>query len=488
MDFMNMMKEIMDGNTFKRTENGALGYATSGSALLDLNFAVSSLRNRSEEEIREMFLEAFSEDANLAMKWLFYARDVRGGLGERRLFRAIYSHLPIKIGERLLEFIPEYGRFDDLIYLINFLPYENKVINILSKQLATDIMDMKKGNSISLCAKWMPSINTSSKKTCALAKKIAKRMGLSHKGYRIMLSRLRKYLKVVETTISANKWDEVDYAAVPSKANLKYKNAFARHDGLRYEAFINTRGSEMKSSTNYPYEVYLAASRNYDKATQQLWDNLPNYPTNNTLVVADGSGSMTWESLAGTRATALDIANSLAIYFAERAEGPYHNKYITFSSRPQFVNLGNETNLLEKIRIAFQHSECSNTNVEAVFDLVLKTAIENDLTQDQLPKNILILSDMEFDNARTDYGDFTPLFETIKNRFAVAGYKLPRLVFWNICGRTQAIPLQKNDNGVVLMSGFTPNQVKMLMSDELDPYKLLVEVLNSKRYEKIELF
>lgn len=485
-DFMNLMKKSIDVNTYKITENGALGYASSGHALLDLNFMVSSLRNCTEEEIYGYFLNAFAEDANLAMKWLFYVRDVRGGLGERRTFRAIYSRLPKQIGERFLHFIPEYGRYDDLIFLVTCPQYQNAVIDLIRIQLGKDIENMKAGKGISLCAKWMPSINTSSAQTRALGHKIAKKLGLSLKQYRKLLSRLRKYTNVVETKMSANEWEEIAYEAVPSRANLKYRNAFKLHDEERFSAFLAEKGGSMKSSNLLPYEMYRAASWN-DEVTEQLWKNYPKRETNNTLVVADGSGSMTWDWINGSGATPLDVANSLAIYFAENAQGPYANKYITFSSRPQYVDLGENTSLYEKKKIALRHAECSNTNIEAVFDLILDTARTNSLKQEDIPENVIILSDMEFDEGRTKGYTTEALFETIKKKYKVYGYKMPKLIFWNICGRSGAVPLQSNENGLVLMSGFTPNQMNMIMSNQLDPYKNLVEVLNAPRYALIEL-
>ena len=485
-DFMTLMKKSMDTSIFKKTENGALGYASSGHALLDLNFMVSSLRNCTEDEICGYFLNAFAEDANLAMKWLFYARDVRGGLGERRTFRAIYSKLPREIGVQFLKYIPEYGRYDDLIELVKCPQYKNDVIDLISNQLAEDIKNMRSGNGISLCAKWMPSINTSSAETRALAHKIANSLRLSAKQYRKLLSRLRKYINVVETKMSANDWASIAYQTVPSRANLKYRNAFKRHDEERFLEFLANKGDKLKSANLLPYEMYRAASWD-DEVNEQLWKNYPRFPTNNTLVVADGSGSMTWEWINGSGATPLDVANSLAIYFAENAQGPYANKYITFSYRPQYVDLGEKTTLYEKKRIALQHSECSNTNIEAVFDLILDTAVKNSLKQEELPEKIVILSDMEFDEGRSKDLTTEVLFDTIQRKYNFYGYKMPKLVFWNICGRSNAIPMQSNENGLVLMSGFTPNQMNMLMSNKLDPYENLVEVLNGDRYKNIEL-
>lgn len=517
--FVAAMKETQDNiytlNALKLTENGALGYATSGSKLLDLNFAVSSLRGVSDKEIYTKFRNAYSEDPVMAMRWLFYCRDAREGLGERNIFRVCIVDLA-KNGLKAVvnELIPdmaEYGRWDDILCLLD-TPSKMTALKVISNQLNQDMKDCLAGKSISLLAKWMPSEQASNAKVKEQAAIITKYLKVTPRTYRQMLSKLRKYLDVVERKMSSDNWQAIDYEKVPSKANLNYNNAFLRHDEERRRAYLGAleKGeAKINSSVAFPHDIvhkyvdtygWSLRLHNYDAALEGMWKALPDLVNGeaSTLVVADGSGSMC-TTIGNSKVTALEVANALAIYFAERCSGPFKNTYITFSSKPQIVNLGNGF-LKNKLEEALKHDECANTNVEAVFDLVLKTAIEHRMSQDELPKNILILSDMEFDacavtNAATknSYWGWSSanrptktLFENIAARFEEAGYKMPRLVFWNLNSRTGTIPVRENDLGVALVSGFSPNICKMVMSGQTDPYLCLVETLKAERYDRIE--
>jgi hypothetical protein len=489
------------------TENGAIGYATSGKNLLDLNFKVASYRHESDATIIKDFKEAYKDDINLAIKWLFFARDIREGLGERRLFRTILSDL-IKDEDiwanddltnnfkKLLAYIPEYGRWDDLLVAFNT---DNKkaqkyIIEFLKKQIDEDIMATIKKQPISICAKWLPSEGATNKARKKLAGKLARAWGMSSRSYRKIINMLKAYLDVTEVKMSANKWDKINYQGVPSKANLLYRNAFIKHDNTRYLEFIEAvkKGeAKINSSVNFPHDIIHKYTEKLgrrkialDPAIEILWRALPCYELANTLVVADGSGSMT-AAVGGTSVTALDVAMGLAIYCSEKNSDVYKNKYITFSDRPQYVEFKDSDSLLDKIKIAMQHNEVATTNIEAVFDLILKTAINSQLTQEDMVKNILIISDMEFNSAV--YVSKDSLFEYIGKKWADAGYKVPKLNFWNVNSRTNAIPIQENESGVALISGFSTNLLKMVMSDNLNPYEILLETLLSDRYKNIIL-
>jgi hypothetical protein len=228
--------------------------------------------------------------------------------------------------------------------------------------------------------------------------------------------------------------------------------------------------------------------KSYDATLEGLWKALPDTVkgAENTIVVADGSGSMTCNVGGNTSVTALDVANALAIYFAERASGEFKDKYITFSSRPQLVDFSNAKTLRDKLQIALSHNEVADTNIEATFDLILQTAVNNHMSQEDIPKNVLIISDMEFNSAVGWHRPTETLFTTIAKKYAAAGYKLPRLVFWNVNSRTGTIPVKENDLGVALVSGFSVNIVNMVMSNKLDPYECLLDVLNTERYQPVE--
>lgn len=504
--FMNDLKETLNEDfNVSITENGAVGYRTTGKELLDLNFAVASMRRMNEDQIIDKFVKAFYEDKKLAVKWLFYARDAREGVGERRLFRVCMKYLADKhtdIAKVVINLVPEYGRWDDLWCLVN-TDLKNDVVNIVRNQLDEDIKNMKENKPISLLAKWMPSENSSSKETKRLATIIRNGLGASPRIYRKMLSELRSYLKVVETFMSKKEWNEIDYAAVPSRANLIYNSAFLRNDEERRRAYLESlqKGeTKINAGVLFPHDIvhkYMTGSWNDrvaskdDITLEELWKALPDYVNGagNTICIADGSGSMTCNIGGGSYVTALDVANALAIYFAERSSGQFKDTYITFSERPQLVDLSKGKSLREKIEIALRHNEVANTNIEAVFNLILRTAINKNMKQEDLPQNILILSDMEFDSCARSNGSGmldSRLFKVIADKYAEHGYKIPRLVFWNINSRTGTIPVKENDLGVALVSGFSSAIVKMVLSNSTDPFECLLEQLNSERYQKVE--
>ena len=491
-----MKKTLNNEHNYAVTENFALGYRTTGKALLDLNFKVASLRSASEPEIVDLFMKAYYEDKLLAVKWLFYARDAREGLGERRLFRVVVEYLcrhdPEAV-EGLIQHIPEYGRYDDVLCAVG-TRNTDAAMAIIKAQLKKDEGDMAGGKNISLLAKWLPSPNTSSKDTVAKAREIIKLLGIDEASYRKLLSRLRKYIDVVEVKMSAKQWGEIDYVAVPSRANLIYGDAFMRNDEERrkeYLAALEKGEAKINASVLYPHDVvhkYKTSGfklKNKDIALEELWKALPDAVSGhgNTIVVADGSGSMACP-VGNTGVTALTVANALAIYFAERSSGQFKDNYITFSKRPQLVDFSKCSSLREKIELALRYSEVSNTNIEAVFDLILTTAVKKKMEQSELPKNILVISDMEFDSAVHGKLDMR-LFTAIAGRYAQNGYNLPRLVFWNVNSRTGAVPVIENDMGVALVSGFSVYIAKMVLSGELDPYRCLVSQLMGERYARI---
>jgi len=500
--FMEKLHAVLDARIIQ-TENGAAGYKTTGKALVDLNFAAASLRNESEKKIIDRFIRAFYEDRVLAMKWLFFLRDVRGGLGERRSFRIIIRYLAVNMPEmisNLTELMAEYGRFDDMLCLLD-TPVEKKVLEVLEEQLERDLENMEQGRSISLCAKWMPSGNTSSEKSRQTAARLQRGMGLTAKEYRKLMASLRAYLNVTEVYMSGGRWKEIDYTKVSSRANVLYRKAFMLHDQARrmdYLEQVRNNKAVMHADVLMPHDIvsrYTACHGwniqvgEEDAALEALWKNLPDTAeeARNVLCVVDGSGSMLCPVGAGS-VTALHVSNALGIYFAERMRGAYHNRFITFSNNPQYVDLTSCRTLREKLELAFSHNECTNTNIEATFELVLQTAVRNHLEQKELPQTILIISDMEFDRAVGGHVSDT-LFETIRKRFAGCGYQLPKLVFWNVNSRTNTIPVRENELGAGLVSGFSVNICNMVLSNELDPFACLKKILDGKRYSKVgELF
>lgn len=516
-DLFAEVKKILD-NAKSITENGAVGYQTTGKALLDMNYKVSSYRSRSESEILGDFIKALAEDPVLALKWAFYVGDIREGLGERRLFRILIKYI-LQSRKDLIKYVSEFNRFDSLFVLFD-TDAESEMIDFIKNQLSADMKACASGQSVSLLAKWMPSINTSSEQTKALARRFIAAFGVNDKQYRKMLSKLRSKIDVTEIKMCSGDWDKIDYQKVPSKANLNYKDAFLRHDEARRREFLSKleRGeAKINSAVNFPHEIlYKYRSQNWynkdvvpelfkcyilkDVALEQMWKALPNTVGDKpVIVVRDGSCSMS-SRVGKSNISAFDVATAFAIYFAERLPaGPYKDKFITFSMQPKFVNLGGLKDLKDKIQLAWSESECANTNVEGVFDLLLDAAKNGHIAQKDIP-TVLILSDMEFDscacsNSTIGNGWWTntmikseqkTLFENIAAKWKRAGYVMPKCVFWNICGRTDTIPVKENEAGVALVSGFSVNTAKMVMSNKLDPYEILKETLNAPRYDVIK--
>lgn len=510
-DFMSLVQKTMDNSlpNVSVTENGAIGYATSGSKLVDLNFALSSMRNMTSDAIVAMYRDAYNENPIMAMVWLFFARDVRGGCGERRVFRIIFEWLCYENTEsaiRLLRLIPFYGRWDDVIDVVfSSVPCKvrDEANNMINRQMQSDILSANTGNNVSLLAKWMPSLNTSSKESCRRAEFLRLSLGWSPKQYRKNLSGLRKRINIVEKQMSANEWEQINYGAVPSRASMNYRKAFGRHDRDRYDKYltdVKSGNAKIHSGVLFPHDIVHAYHVPYflpnkpDETLEEQWKALPNKvkPGSETLVIVDGSGSMA-DRIGNTKISCHDVANALGIYFAERLSGPYHNSFITFSKNPQFVRFADGLSLHAKLCITEKHCDCSNTNIEKTFDMILDTAVANHLKQEEVPANVLIVSDMEFDRATGHYdprigmvSDIPDgLFNTIRARWEEAGYKMPRLVFWNVLSRTCTIPVNENDLGVALVSGFSPNVASMVMSGATDPYSVLVEKLMSDRYDQV---
>lgn len=478
------------------TENGAMTNRSTGSELLDLFATVGALRRADEQEITDRFLRAWTEDNDLAMKLLFYARDVRGGLGERRVFRAVLRWLAVNEPKSLVKNLPliaEYGRWDDAVTLLDS-PVKAAVVDLLKEQLDKDQETLKQeGAPVSLLGKWLPSINAHNEDTVKRGRLLAKELGLSEREYRKTLSALRERIRILENNLREMDYS-FDYAKQPSKAMFKYRKAFARNDRERYTAFLQRvqRGeATLHTGTLLPYELvdpYLGGNgRSFlmpltPEEAQTLnttWAALEDFATDeNALAIVDTSGSMYWSNSPKPASVAL----SLGLYFAERAKGPYRNHFIEFSAHPELIELKGDT-FVEKLRYIASFNEVANTNLTAVFDLILSAAVKNSVPQEDLPQKLYIISDMEFDACVNNAS--ATVFENARKRYAEHGYELPQLVFWNVDSRNRQQPVTMNDRGVALVSGCSPRIFSMAMEGVLDPYAFMLSVLNSERYAPI---
>ena len=482
-----LLKELKKATNYTYTENGGLTHKSTLNKCYDLFAFGGASRGKGEEDILDMFYDALREDKLLAMKLLFYIRDVRGGLGERRTFRIILKSLanshPYLI-EKNIDLIPFYGRYDDLLVLFD-TKCEDKMINLIAKTLIDDC----RTNQPTLLAKWLPSENASSSDSRRLARKLAKKLSLTNREYRKTLSSIRNKIKIVENLLSEKKYNEIEFDKLPSKAGLKYRDAFLRHEELctRYVEFIDNKNSKINAKTLYPYDIIRNVwncETHERKVLDKYWKNLPDYFDGkpcSILPVIDNSGSMTWNLNGGV--IPIDVAVSLGIYCAERNLGDFHNHYISFSRTPKLVEIkGN--NIVEKTLSAVKNVLYENTNIEAVFDLILKTLKKSNLSEEYLPKHIVIISDMEFDEG-TRCNDSVTLMERIRKEWAKEGYTMPNLVYWNVCSRRNNISDLGADN-ITYVSGCTPMIFKSIMSGK-NGMDLMLDTLNSDRYSSIRV-
>lgn len=479
-----MLEQLKEESNITLTENGATTYISTKSHCLDLFSAIGAIRKSPESDIIGRFIKAYAEDESLALKTLFFARDAREGLGERRVFRIILNYLAKYEPEsvrRNIEYIAEYGRYDDLLCLIG-TPCEKDALQIIEGQLKKDIAS---DTGVSLLAKWLPSVNASNKETVRTARRLARLLAMSEPQYRKTVVALRKKIDIVENRLRVQDYT-FDYSKLPALAMLKYRGAFYENDCDRYcEYFDNVKHGNAKMHTGVltPYDVIAPCfnwrsdglSAEERNAMDVTWNALEDFGNDeNALAVIDGSGSMYPRAIA--------VALSLGIYFAERNKGKFRNHFITFSGRPQLVEIKG-SDIAEKVRYCCRYDEVANTNLAAVFNLLLKTAVKYDIPQEELPKRLYIISDMEFDECVENSG--TTNFENAKRKYAEKGYTLPEIVFWNVESRNVQQPVTMNENGVALVSGCSPRLFSMVASGELNPYKTMLEILTSERYAKI---
>lgn len=473
-----------------RTENLAATLRSSGSENVDLFGSIGALRSAKAEDIIARFYRAWAEDRDLAMKILFYARDVRGGQGERRVFRILLCALADLESESVrknIPLIPEYGRWDDLLVLLD-TPCEADALSCIKKQLSRDLTALEAGEPVSLLGKWLPSVNASSQETRREAKKIAQALEMNDAQYRKMLSSLRAAIRILENNLREKKYT-FDYSQQPSKAMFKYRKAFIRNDRERYSAFLQkvSQGKAvMHTGTLMPYEPVreVLNKRSLTEAEREslnvTWNALEDFTDGrNALAVIDGSGSM----YGFGNPCPADVALSLGLYFAERNTGLFHNCFITFSMDPQLVEIKGR-DFAERIRFCKSFNEVANTNIQRVFELILRTAIKNRLPQSEMPETLYIISDMEFDSCTRD-ADMTN-FEYAKELYKKYGYKLPKIVFWNVQSRNRQVPVKKNEQGVVLVSGNSPQIFSMVIRDKTDPYEFMMSVIGSERYAQVK--
>ena len=496
------LNALQNETNFTRTENGGITHKTTKSALLDMFAMGAAMRSRSDEDVVLMFRNAYAENPTYALKCLFYIRDIRGGQGERRFFRLCIKDLAKQDADamrRNIQNIPEYGRWDDLYELVN-TPVEGDMWKFMQHQLALDVQS----KTPSLLAKWMKSENTSSKASRSLGRHTRAHLNMTPREYRKTLSILRERINVLERLMSAGQWDKIEFDKIPSKAGFVYKNAFARHDVERmkaaknvqsYHDFVRDETKTVNAKDLYPYEMVAKAISLYDRydrwedstdraVVNKYWNNYMQSFDEfkfNGIAVVDTSGSMHW---TGTTTHPIDVAISLGICCAEKAQGPFHGHYISFASRPQLIKVEG-VDFVDKVQRIYKPNLCDNTNIAGVFDLLLNTALRNHCAQSEIPENVVIISDMEFDSCSISFRKARAAteLERIAQKWADNGYQMPNLIFWNVDARQNNIPAL--GERISYVSGMSPSIYQTIATGKTG-YDLMMDKLNSARYNAVK--
>ena len=479
-------------SVYVRTENGAVALNSTSDARLDLFGVIGALRGADQARIERLFSEAYRMDPLFATKIAFYARDIRGGLGERETFRTIMRYMAQMHPEALrpnLDLIGVYGRYDDLYCLIG-TPLEDEMWAAMKAQFEEDRCSLEAGKAVSLLAKWIKTADASSAKTRELGILTARKLGYSVYDFKRIVRALRRRIGVIETLMTEGRWNEIRYPEVPSRAMMIYRDAFRRHDGERYEQFVNRAVSgqeKIHAGTLYPYDIvekvaprlgccFSASTLNMDPALEAQWRQLPDYvePGTNALVIADTSGSMTGRPMA--------TSVGLAVYFAERNRGAYHNMFMSFSGTSGIQVLRGET-LAQKIDSINMNDWSGSTNLRAAFEHVLEIAIRNHVPQEEMPKSLIVISDMEIDYCGDRDWSF---YEMMEEMYRMNGYIIPNIIFWNVNSRHDVFHADKNRKGVQLASGQSAAVFRQVMQTVgMNPVEAMEKIINSGRYDAI---
>ena len=460
-------------NQEARTANGMKARKSSANALVDLFYNIGASRGKNSVP---QFTAAYVQDKELALRIALWARDARGGAGERQIFRDILAHLEKTDPEsaaRLLVKVPELGRFDDLFV------FKTPDLKAKAYTLLGDHLRARNG----LAAKWTP-------RKGEVAREIREFFGMTPKQYRKSLVALTK---VVETQMCANDWDNINFSHVPSQAARIYKKAFNRHS-VKFAEYVQKLVSgdktvKVNASAVFPHEVLKDIINPYGRATlgkteldhlTAQWDALPNYMNDaNILPIVDVSGSMTCPAGKDTKVRCLDVAVSLGLYLADKNKGEFKDTFLTFSTHPELMTL--KGNIVQKVNQMVQSKWEMSTNLHAAFNKILDTAVKNNVPDSDMPKMVLILSDMQF-NACVNHDDSA--MQMIERKYRDAGYTVPSVVFWNL-NSSGNVPVKSDKSGAALVSGFSPSIMASILGadpQEFTPEGMMMKTIMSYKY------
>ena len=455
------------------TENGMVTNPTTLNKCVDLFFSIGAMRGKSKDTVVSLFNEAYKENPLIASKLLFWSRDVRSGAGERQIFRDIVTHLTTTSPQTVrknIGLIPEFGRWDDVLVLVG-TELEDDMFILIKDSLT---------NGDALCAKWMPRKGD-------VANRLRKLFRFTPKEYRKMLVNLTN---VVESKMCAKDWESIDYSKLPSLASSRYQKSFVKNDTERYDEYkkaLIDGTAKVNAGAVYPYDILKSMNQGGDAVvSEKQWESLPNWMEDSNeriLPVVDVSGSMCCPAGGNDNLSCMDVAISLGMYISERNEGNFKDAFVTFSNNPQLQYLtGGLKERLNKLRRA---DWGMSTDLEAVFNLILNQAKTYNIPQDKMPTKIMILSDMQFNQAtRSDLGSQS----MIESMYEVAGYKKPDIIYWNLNASGSNFPVEFNKNGTALVSGFSPSILKPLLSGKnMTPESIMMDTVNDERYSLITI-
>ena len=464
-------------NQEARTENGMKARKSSANSVVDLFYNIGALRGK---DVVPAFTAAFVQDRGLALRVAAWARDARGGAGERKIFRDILKYLEktdLEACKALLNKVPELGRWDDIFV------FDTKEMKYEAYKMLGDALREKNG----LAAKWTP-------RKGPVAVEIREFFGMSPKFYRKSLVEMTK---VVESQMCAKDWDNINFSHVPSVASARYKKAFNRNTE-KYKAYVAElmkpeaeRSVEVKVNAGavYPYDVLKGRINAYGVSfdntelnhIQAQWDALPNYVGDaNILPLVDVSGSMTCPAGKNTKLSCLEVAVSLGLYLADKNKGKFKDTFLTFSGNPELLHL--KGNINQKIDQMVKSKWAMDTNLHKAFEKILSVAVKGNVPQEEMPKMVLILSDMQF-NQCVEFDDSA--MQMIERSYTAAGYEVPKVVFWNLNAAYGNTPVKFDKSGAALVSGFSPAVVKPLLSGDLDgftPESVMMKTIMEDRY------
>jgi hypothetical protein len=464
----------------KLTTNGMVTNSTSLNHCVDLFFNFGSMRGKDKDSLINMFVKAYDENPLTAMRLLFWVRDIRSGAGERQIFKDIMVYLAFNrtnVMGKNLSLVSEFGRWDDLLPLFG-TPLQLNALTLIEEALI---------NKDSLCSKWMPRLNSNVSIKKIQANMLRNHLRLSPKEYRKMLA---ENSNTVEQLMCGKEFDKIEYSKLPSKAMSDLMKTFYRNDSVRFKNYLESvdKGeSKINAGAIYPYDVLKNLKVGNINGANSQWSALPNYMEDSLerlLPIVDVSGSMSCPAGGSSSITCMDVAISLGLYISERNIGPFKNSFITFSASPTLQIL--KGSLSERYRQLRKTAWGMNTNIEATFKLILHKAIESNVPESEMPTMIVILSDMQFDRCATNKNDTA--LNMLTSNFEKAGYKMPKICFWNLNSKNSDSPVRFDEKGTYLVSGFSTSILKSLLSGQsLTPLSMMMSVIGEERYSKVSI-